>query len=116
MKEFMLIFLGADYSELNMSPEQSQEQMNKWFAWVAELEAKNIYMGGHALIPDAKRLSGKNAVVTDGPFAEAKELVGGYFIVKAKDWNDAVSLSKDYPDFHLGGSVEVREVMVFDNE
>jgi hypothetical protein len=116
MKEFMLIFLGADYSELNMSPEESQEQMNKWFEWVGKLQAQDIYAGGHALIPSAKRLSGPEGVVTDGPFAEAKELVGGYFVVKAKDWDEAVAISKDYPDFHLGGSVEVREIMVFDNE
>ena len=116
MKEFMLIFLGADYSELNLSPEQTQEQMNRWFSWVAELEAKDVYGGGHALIPTAKRMSGSNMVVTDGPFAEAKELVGGYFIIRASDWEQASEISKGYPDFELGGAVEIREIMVFDNE
>lgn len=116
MKDFMLIFLGADYSELDLSPEEAQAQMGKWFSWVADLQAKDIYVGGHALIPTAKRLSGKGGHVTDGPFAEAKELVGGYFVVKARDWDEAVTISKDYPDFNHGGTVEVREIMVFDNE
>ena len=116
MKEFMLIFLGADYSSLDLSPEEAQQQMGKWFDWVGKLQARDIYSGGHALIPMAKRLSGNDATVTDGPFAESKELVGGYFVVKAKDWDEAVTISKDYPDFHLGGAVEVREIMVFDNE
>ncbi len=116
MKEFMLIFIGADYSSLDLSPEESQVQMGKWFEWVGKLQAKDIYSGGHALIPTAKRISGSDATVTDGPFAEAKELVGGYFVVKAEDWDEAVEISKDYPDYHLGGAVEVREIMVFENE
>ena len=116
MKEFMLIFIGADYASMDLSPEESQVQMGKWFEWVGKLQAQNIYSGGHALIPTSKRLVGPGATITDGPFVETKELVGGYFVVKAKDWDEAVEISKDYPDFHLGGTVEVREIMVFDNE
>ena len=116
MKEFMLIFLGADYSTMDMSPEEAQKQMGAWFEWVGKLQAEDIYVGGHALIPNAKRVAGENKDVTDGPFAESKELVGGYFVVKAKDWDAAVALCDGYPDYHLGGSVEVREIMVFDEQ
>ena len=49
--------------------------------------------------------------VTDGPFTESKEVIGGFFIVEAKSLDEAVQLSKDSPDFEIGGSVEVREVM-----
>ena len=114
MKEFMMIFIGANYQALQLSPEESQLQMGKWFDWIGKLEAKGIYQGGKALTSAGKAISGPDQVITDGPYAEMKELVGGYFIVKAESLDEAVSLAKDYPDFHLGGSVEIREVMVFD--
>ncbi|MDH3648139.1 MAG: YciI family protein [Saprospiraceae bacterium] len=115
MKEFMLIFLGADYSQLDLSPEESQGQMQKWFQWVDNLRKDDIYVEGRPLAPLAKRMQGKDLVITDGPFAETKELVGGYFIVKAKDFEAAAEIAKDYPDFHLGGGVEIREVMMMDH-
>lgn len=109
MKEFMLIFLGADYSSL--SPEQMQSQMGKWFAWIDKLKAKGVYVDGKPLTPSGKTVKGKKPTITDGPFAESKELVGGYFILKAKSIDEAAELSKDCPDFEFGGAVEVREVM-----
>lgn len=111
MKEFMFIFLRADYTNLNFSPEQIQGQMQKWFAWVEELKSKGIYVDGKPLTPTGKTVQGKTPVVTDGPFAETKELVGGYFIIKAASIDEAAELAKKYPDFELGGAVEVREVM-----
>ena len=82
MQDFMFIFRGgSDASDL--SPEDMQNHMEKWFQWVEELKAKDIYVGGEALTPMGKTISGKNALITDGPFAEGKELVGGYIAVKA---------------------------------
>lgn len=76
-------------------------------------------MEGRLLLPDSKRLKGVNKVVTDGPFAESKEQVGGYLIVKAKDFKQAVETAKGFPDFDLNGTVEVRECVdlsgVYDN-
>ena len=83
-------------------------------AEVEKLEKQNRYEGGHALHPAGKTVTGVG-VVSDGPFADLKEIVGGYFIVKAENMDDAVSLTSDFPDFHLKNSVEVREVVVFDN-
>ena len=53
-------------------------------------------------------------MVTDGPFAESKELVGGYFIVTAKDMDEVQEIAQDFPDYDLGSTVEIREIMVFD--
>lgn len=111
MKEFMFIFIGADYGQLNLSPEESQLQMQKWMGWIDKLKAEDVYVEGRPLLPGGKTLSGSAAVVTDGPFAEAKELVGGYFIIKSDSVEAASELATGYPDFDLGGSVEVREVM-----
>lgn len=111
MKDFMFIFRGPTYEDLNLSPEEAQANMQKWFDWVNQLSAKQQYVSGAPLLPSGKVLKGDNAVQTDGPFAEGKELVGGYFIVKANSLEDATALAKGFPDFALQGSVEVREVM-----
>ncbi|NMM48504.1 YciI family protein [Marinigracilibium pacificum] len=116
MKEYMMIFIGADYEELGLSPEQLQERMGKWFEWSNKMEQKGILRGGNALHSPAKRISGDDKVVSDGPFVEGKELVGGYFVIAAQNEDEVIKEAQDnFPDYDLGGLVEVREVVVFDN-
>jgi hypothetical protein len=114
MKDFMMIFIGANYEELGLSPEQLQERMGKWFAWGNKMKEQGILKGGEALVSNAKRISGPDRVVTDGPFAESKELVGGYYTVSAESADAVVKIAQDFPDYDLGGTVEIREIMVFD--
>ena len=114
MKEFMLLFIGGNYEELGLSPEELQGRMGKWFGWVEKLQKQGIYKGGEALLNPAKRVSGSDKTVSDGPFVEGKELVGGFFHVMAKDFDEAVKITADFPDYDLGGIVEVREIMKFD--
>jgi len=108
----MFIFHGGDTS--NLSPEKQQGNMQQWFAWVEKLKNENRYVAGEALIPGGKSIAGTKKVVTDGPFAESKELVGGFFVVMAKNIDEAMDIAKEYPDFELGGTIEVREVVKFD--
>jgi len=113
MKDFMMIFIGADYQELGLSPEQLQERMGKWFTWNEKMTAQGIVKSGEALVPAVKRVIGKDRTVSDGPFADSKELIGGYYIVSAENADTVVEIAQDYPDYDLGGTVEIREVMVF---
>jgi hypothetical protein len=113
MKDFMFIFRNGMEARTNASPEEMQNNMQLWFAWVEKLKNQGIYIAGEALMPGGKTSKGEKPVITDGPFAESKELVGGFFVVKAKDIDAAMELTKDYPDYSIGGSVEVREVVVF---
>lgn len=108
----MFIFIGGDPSHL--SPEAQQAHMQKWFAWVEKLSQEKKYVAGEALLPGGKTIRGSKKSVTDGPYAEGKEIVGGFFVVEAKDLNEAVEMAKSCPDYELGGIVEVREVMKFD--
>jgi hypothetical protein len=110
MKDFMFIFTNNP-GKPKATPEEMQANMQLWFSWIDKLKAKNIYVSGEALMPGGKMIKGKKAVVTDGPFAESKEVVGGYFIVKANTLEEATELAKDCPDLPLDGKVEVREVM-----
>ena len=114
MKDFMMIFIGADYQELGLSPEELQGRMGKWFAWGNKMKAQGILKGGEALVPVVKRVIGKERTVSDGPFADSKELIGGYYIVSAENADAVVKVAEDFPDYDLGGTVEIREVMVFD--
>ncbi len=108
MERFMYLFRGGLQSE---SPEEMQKHMQKWFAWIEELKKKGKYLSGEPLNPGGKTVSGPKKSVTDGPFTEGKEVIGGFFIVNAKSYDDAVEMAKDCPDFNYGGTVEVREVM-----
>lgn len=113
MKDFMMIFIGTDYQELGLSPEQLQDQMGKWFTWNEKMRKQGVVKNGNALVPVAKRVSGADRTVTDGPFVGGKELIGGYYVVTAEDADAIVEIAQDYPDYDLGGTVEIREVMVF---
>lgn len=115
MKEFMMIFIGADYGDLGLSPEEIQGRMGKWFAWSQKMEEQGIVRGGNALTADIRRIVGKDRTVSDVNSAEVKEIVGGYYIVEAKDFDAVEVIAQDFPDYDLGGTVEIREVMVFDN-
>ena len=108
-QKYMLIFRGGSYNGL--SPEEAQKLTQKWYAWVEKLQKQGKYKSGEPLMPGGKILSKKNgSIEVDGPFAESKESVGGYFVLEAASLDEAVQISRDYPDFHLGGKVEVREV------
>ncbi len=109
MSEFAYLFCGGEASG---SPEQTQQQMQKWVAWMKELGEKGrIKDPGRPLERTGKLVNGKQETVTDGPYAEAKGLVGGYMLIEAKDPAQAVELSSGCPIFETGGLVEVRPIM-----
>ncbi|SNQ42198.1 YciI family protein [Cellulophaga lytica] len=114
MKDFMLIFIGKEYTDLGLSPEQMQERMGKWFAWNQKMQKEGVVKHGEALHPEVRQISGPNRTVTDRTAAELKEIVGGYYVVKANDLDHACKIAQDFPDYDLGNTVEVREVLVFD--
>ena len=99
MEKFMLIFHGG--MPTDQSPEQMQVQMGKWMTWIENLRKTDQYVGGEPLLPGGKLVSRKS--VTDGPYTEGKEVVGGFFIINAKDLDEAVAISKNSPDFEFGG-------------
>jgi hypothetical protein len=109
MSEFVFLYRGGERSQ---SPEQSEKQMQKWVAWMKELGEKgHIKDRGQPLEPTGKVVRGKQKVVTDGPYPESKDLVGGYTLIEAKDLAQAAELSKGCPIFDFDGLVEVRPVM-----
>jgi hypothetical protein len=110
MSEFTYLFRGR---ETSASPEQRQKHLETWVAWFKELGAQgHIKDPGHPLEGIGKVVKGTQKVVNDGPYAEAKDVVGGYMLIEAKDLAHAVELSKGCPILEVGGSVEVRPVQI----
>ena len=112
MEKFIFLFRGGMMQKL--SPQEQEANMGKWLAWIEKLTKEGRYLAGEPLLPTGKTIAGQKKVVTDGPFAESKEVIGGFFMVNAKNYEDAVAMAKDCPDYELGGIVEVREVMKLD--
>ena len=110
MNEFLFLFRGGEAYLSRQSKEVVQAETKKWIGWIENLRRQERYAGGHSLDPGGKMVRGKNKVVTDGPFAEGKELVGGYFLIRAKNISEAVEMSKASPIYEYDGSVEVRPI------
>ncbi len=110
MKDYLYLFRGGDARESSQSPEAMQSHMEKWMVWMKGLGEAGTLVGGQPLQNEGKVVTEAAQVITDGPFAEGKEIVGGYLIVKADDLEGAAKLSSECPIFEYGGSVEVREI------
>jgi hypothetical protein len=107
---FMLILRGGK-SDRTFSPSEYGAVIQKYHDWIDELRKSGRYEGGEPLEEQGKTLSGERGrLVTDGPFAEAKETVGGYFIFKAADLHEAAEIAKGCPILDNGGTVEVRQI------
>ena len=110
MNEFMLIFRHEDGSKV-ASPEQLQMWMKQTMDWIGGIAAQNKFSGGNGLPFDDSRVVNHNKVVTNGPFGEIKETIGGYIIVKAASVDEAVEFAKGCPVLQgPGNTVEVRKI------
>lgn len=106
----MLLFVGTDWHQ-GLSPEEMQRVSEQWMAWFKRLTEQGKAVAGHPLEREGKAVSGKNGrVVADGPFAEAKEAIGGYFLLDVATLDEAVSIAKECPGLAYGAKVEVRAV------
>ena len=109
MAKFMFIYRGGE-PEADTTPEEMQLILQDWMNWIQHgFEAGWMVDGGDALKPEG-RVVGTDSTITDGPFAESKELVGGYSMVEASDLDAATKLTEGCPIFKDGGFVEVREL------
>jgi len=112
MKDFVLIFRGVNDDPSNhLSPQQRQEFMTDWQNWMGGIAAQDkLANRGHRLGDEISILKGN--VVTDGPYAEIKEMLSGLIVVKADNLAEAKEMAKGCPILRVNGSVEVRSVVV----
>ena len=113
MAKFVLLLRSETVDYSAWSPEDLQKLLEKFNDWAGKLAAEGHLESGEKLTDGVGRVIaglGKNQKVTDGPFGETKEVIGGFYIINADDYAHAVELCKDQPNLDLGGTVEIREV------
>jgi len=106
--EYLLLFSSNEWwNKLSLAEIQSIYSQNK--AWVEDLVAKGKMKGGQALAREGATVSSKNSrVLLDGPFAESKEVIGGYLMLEAESLEEAIAIAKSSPSLQGGGHIEVR--------
>ncbi|MFN7878137.1 MAG: YciI family protein [Pirellula sp.] len=109
MAKFLLIYRDSAEQSTPPSPEEMQEFLAMWGQWFAQCGAA-IVDGGDALAPTGRVLHGAS-VVSDGPYVEGKEILGGYSVVQADNYDAAVEIAKQCPIAKIGGNIEIREFM-----
>ncbi len=114
MAKYLYLFRGGDDNMAALSPEESQEHMQKWGAWMQGLAEKGKLVDGLPLNKSGKVVEQAGEIIHDGPYTEGAEMVGGYLIVNAETFDEALEISKGCPIYESGGSTEVREIMNMD--
>ena len=110
MKDFLFVYRANGATTEQRTEEQAQSMMQKWMDWIGGIAAQNKLIDrGNRLHATGKVLK-QNDVITNGPYTEIKESIGGYSLVKADSYDDAVELAKGCPILSVGGNVEVREI------
>ena len=110
----MMIF-RHEGSDQKPSAEQMQAVMSQWQQWISGIAAKGNFRGTNRLLSEGKSIQ-PSKVISDGPYMEVKEMVGGYLIVEANNIDEAVEMAKSCPNLLYGGNVEIRAVMSIDSD
>ena len=115
--KYMLALIGDESRWEDRTPEEMAEAMKQWDAFTQEAIDAGVHLGGEGLQSSATATTVRiqesgEQIVSDGPFAETKEQLGGYYLLDCKDLDDALAWAKRVP--WPGGSVEVRPVMDYE--
>jgi hypothetical protein len=107
--DYMLLFRGTTWDK-GLSPEEIQKVVTNWYKWFDGLIKDGRALSGHPLMEEGKVVTGKKRAVADGPFAESKEAIGGYFYLRVSGMEEAVEIAQRCPGLDYGVTVEVRPV------
>jgi hypothetical protein len=113
MPKYMLLLHDDPAPFLAMSPQEMQAAIEQYIAWGESLRERGLLGQSHKLADEPGRVvrSANGAIrVTDGPYSETKEVLGGYYIVAADNYDHAVNLTRDCPHLQHGGTIEVRQI------
>jgi len=111
MKEYLLVFRAVQ-GHIRRTPEESAANMELWKNWIGSIAQAGKFTGGQPLAPGGKLMS--KGGITDAPFAEGKEVLNGYVMIKADHFEEAALLSKSCPIFDDDGTLEIREIAKMD--
>ncbi|KJS32533.1 MAG: DGPFAETKE family protein [Desulfatitalea sp. BRH_c12] len=109
--DYLLLIRGTHWDK-DLSPEEIQKVMSNWSAWFEDLTRRDKIKGAQPLAPEGKIVAGKKGhLVADGPFAESKEAIAGYFLLQVRDLAEALEIAKSNPALEYGITIEVRPVI-----
>ncbi|HEY1030383.1 MAG TPA: YciI family protein [Flavipsychrobacter sp.] len=111
MKDFALLFRKPNLDNSNISPAEMEALIKKWQDWIGRLAAQGHFDGKPLRLTQEGKVLKAGGVITDGPFVEIKERLGGLIMVKAKDLEEATTLAHGCPVLEEGGSVEIRPIL-----
>ena len=110
MKDYLLVY-RADYSFIpDRSPEEAAAMTKRWMDWIGSIAAQNKLTDRGQRLAASGKVVKNESTVTNGPYAEIKESIGGYSIIRADSYEQAIELAKGCPIFTQGGTLEVREI------
>ena len=113
MPNYMMLLYALPNQPRPTSPDEIMAVTKSYMNWADKMRAEGRLKGGEKLTFDpgkVMRSANGRVTVTDGPYAESKELIGGYFAISAKDYDEACKLAESCPHLGYGGSIEVRQV------
>ncbi|WP_179367614.1 YciI family protein [Winogradskyella forsetii] len=114
MKKYLLL-LHEDIEKMQkLSPKEMEELANSHMAWAEKLGESGHLISGEGLEENSVQISGKDSVVKDGTFLESKEMIGGYYLLQAKDLKTVIELAKGCPCHLWGGTTEIRPIMEYE--
>jgi hypothetical protein len=113
MKEFLMVFRNAVSSDFEPTPEQQEAVDKQWLDWFGGIIEQGKYAGGQRPGMEGKTISAGN-IVTDGPYAEVKEIILGTAIIKADTIDEIVDIAKGCTVLLVGGTVEVRDLIIME--
>ena len=108
MAQCMLLLRGGEFN--GYSAEEMQKILENYLAWADKLMQEGKYHGGDELKEGGRVLSARNGNLVDGPFTETKETVGGYFLIEARNLEEAALIARECPHLTYAGTVEIREI------
>ena len=110
MKDYLLVYRDDNSFMPDRTPEEMQALTKRWMDWIGGIAAQNKLTDRGNRLDNSGKVIRNASAVTDGPYAEIKESIGGYSIIKADSYDAAIELAKGCPIFTTGGNVEVREI------
>ena len=113
MSQFLLLLHESTTDFAGISPEEMQAIIEEYRKWTESLMSGNRIVHSNKLMDEPGKVlrpDGENIIVTDGPYSETKELIGGYYVIEAENYKEAIEIAKTSPHLRFGGRVEVREI------
>ncbi|SFW59401.1 Uncharacterized conserved protein [Sinomicrobium oceani] len=114
MKKFLLLLHENAGTLQHLSPAEMEALAKAHYEWAAKLEEGGHFISGDGLEEGGVRITGKKPVVQDGPYMESKEIVGGYYLLQARDLDTVIRIAKECPTHLWGGTTEIRPIMEYE--